>query len=111
MFYDVHPFQRPWKDQDAIEMEKPYYKTGPFLYREFGQATYNSHWTLGDIVNSLLRSRMTLQRIAETPAVNSRFWEGSSYGNGKDQSLQDWHKNPRAGLPVWLTVAAQKPSS
>jgi len=50
-----------------------------------------------------------LKQIAESPKVNARFWEGNSYENGKDESLQDWHKNPRAGLPVWLTVASQKP--
>lgn len=111
MFYDVHPFQRPWKDQNTIEMKKPYYQTGPFSYRELDQDTFYFHWTLGDIVNSLLGSGMTLQRIAETPAVNARFWEGSSYGGGKDQSLQDWHKDLRAGLPVWMTVIAQKPAS
>jgi hypothetical protein len=31
------------------------------------------------------------------------------YRKRADQGLLDWQKNPRAGLPVWLTVAAQKP--
>ncbi len=111
VFYDIHPFQRPWKDQNDIEMQKPYYETGPFSYQELGQTTYNFHWTLGDITNVLCASGLSLKRMAESPAVNARFWEGNSYENGKDESLQDWHKNPRAGLPVWLTMAAQKPIS
>ena len=28
VFYDIHPFQRPWKDQVMpIEVEKPYWET------------------------------------------------------------------------------------
>ncbi|MBI2849742.1 MAG: class I SAM-dependent methyltransferase [Chloroflexi bacterium] len=107
VFYDIHPFQRPWKDQNVIEMEKPYYETGPFKGDD-KQPTHYFHWTLSDIANSLLKSGLSIRRVAESPAVNSRFWGGLSYGPGKDQSLQDWHNNPRAGLPVWLTVAAQK---
>ena len=42
-------------------------------------------------------------------AEDSRFWEDASYLPGTDASLLDWRSNPRAGLPTWLTVAAQKP--
>jgi ubiquinone/menaquinone biosynthesis C-methylase UbiE len=109
IFYDIHPFMRPWKNQTVIEMKKPYFETGPFASEESNQPIYNFHWTLSDIINSLLKSGLVLRRIAETPAQDSRFWTGLSYGHGTDNSLLDWHKNPRAGLPAWLTVAAQKP--
>jgi hypothetical protein len=56
----------------------------------------------------LIRSGLVLRRMAETPAKDSRFWQGSGYEPGSDDSLLDWHNNPRAGLPVWLTLAAQK---
>jgi hypothetical protein len=52
---------------------------------------------------------LILRRLAESPAKEARFWEGMSYTPGVDKSLLDWRKNPRAGLPVWLTIAAQKP--
>jgi hypothetical protein len=52
---------------------------------------------------------LVLRQIAESPAKDARFWEGHVYTPGVDSSLLAWHNNPRAGLPVWLTVAAQKP--
>ncbi len=110
IFYDVHPFQRPWKDQKKpLEMEKPYTETGPFAYAERGQTCYEFNWRLGDLINPLLEAGLILRRLAESPAKDARFWEGYSYNPGADQSLQDWRVNPRAGLPVWLTIAAQKP--
>ncbi len=110
IFYDVHPFQRPWKDQRApIEMEKPYAETGPFEYEEEGRTTYEHHWTLGGILNTLLGAGLAIRKVAEDPARDSRFWQDASYLPGTDGSLLDWRDNPRAGLPVWLTVAAQKP--
>jgi SAM-dependent methyltransferase len=109
VLYDVHPFLRPWKDQVALEMDKPYFETGPFVDGEPGEQTYEFHWTLSDIVNPLLRSGLILRRIAETPARDSRFWQGHSYEPGTDDTLLDWRTNPRAGLPTWLTLAAQKP--
>jgi len=89
-------------------MEKPYFETGPF---ESGTAigpTYEFNWTLSDIVNPLLESGLVLRRIVETPARDSRFWQDFSYLPGTDDSLLHWRSNPRAGLPVWLTLAAEK---
>ena len=35
VFYDIHPFQRPWKDQTMpIEVAKSYWETGPFRNEE-----------------------------------------------------------------------------
>jgi ubiquinone/menaquinone biosynthesis C-methylase UbiE len=108
VFYDVHPFLRPWKDQvHPLEMEKPYWDTGPFEDTE--SETYEFNWTLADLLNGLAGSGLILRRLLESPAEDSRFWQGSSYAPGTDSSLLDWRKHARAGLPVWLTVAAQKP--
>jgi SAM-dependent methyltransferase len=110
ILYDVHPFMRPWKDQvTPLEMEKPYSHTGPFEYDESGRTVYEFNWTLGDILNPLLGSGLALKKVAESGARDSRFWEGASYQPGTDEDLLDWRHNPRAGLPVWLTLAAQKP--
>ena len=110
IFYDIHPFLRPWKDQVApIEMEKPYFETGPFRSDGPAGPTYEFNWTLGDLINPLLDAGLVLRRIVETPARDSRFWQDYSYRPGTDESLLDWRSNPRAGLPVWLTLAAQKP--
>jgi SAM-dependent methyltransferase len=110
IFYDVHPFLRPWNDRRApIEMEKPYFDAGPFVEEEPGGKVFEFHWTIGDILGGLLRAGLELRALAESPASDSRFWQDHSYLPGTDASLLDWQSNPRAGLPVWLTVAAQRP--
>ena len=110
IFYDVHPFLRPWKDQvTPLEMEKPYTATGPFEFEEGGQTNYQFEWRISDLINPLLDSGLVLRRLAESPARDPQFWEGASYVPGMDERLLDWQNNPRAGLPVWLTVVAQKP--
>ena len=52
VFYDMHPFTRPWKDQTGpIEMEKSYWETGPFRVSE--KESYEFNWTLSDLLNPL----------------------------------------------------------
>ena len=107
-FYDIHPFLRPWKDQTTpIEVAKPYWQTGPMEDEEGG--AFEFHWTLADILNSLATSGLILRRVLESPAKDSRFWQDYSYLPGTDDSLLDWKENPRAALPVWLTLALQRP--
>jgi SAM-dependent methyltransferase len=108
VFYDSHPFQRPWKDQvQPIEMAKHYWDRDPHIPNDDGTA-HRFHWTLADILNALVESGLDLRKVVESPPINSRAWEGASYGPGTDESLQDWTVNPRAGLPHWLTVSAVK---
>ena len=109
IFYDIHPFQRPWKRVQVrpIEMEKPYWETGPFEDTD-GSVTYEFNWTLSDLLNPLAESGLLIREIAESPPHGSRFWQDFSYELGTDDSLMDWKCNPRAGLPTWLTVSAQK---
>ncbi len=108
VFYDVHPFQRPWQDQvGETRMDKPYWDTGP--HGSKGDIpTVEFEWTVADLLNALAESGLRLKTIIESPAKDSRFWEGHSYEPGSHPELLDWKVNPRAGLPVWLTVAAQK---
>jgi hypothetical protein len=94
---------------DAREKKEPYFQTDPIPSEEHRQTTYEFHWTSSDIINSFLGCGLVLHRIIETTASDSRFWQGVSYGKGSDDSLLDWHNNPRAGLPNWLTVITQKP--
>ncbi len=109
IFYDIHPFQRPWVDQaHPLQMEKPYWDTGPYVEEDdFGPAV-EFNWTLADLLNPLAEAGLVLKQIAESAAKDPRFWEGDAYEPGVDTSLMDWRANPRAGLPVWLTVCAQK---
>jgi SAM-dependent methyltransferase len=108
VFYDVHPFQRPWKDQvEPIEMIKPYWDKTP-RDNDARAVEYRFHWTAADILNALASAGLSVHKVTESPAVDSRFWHGPPYGHGTDETLLDWRQNPRAGLPVWLTVAAEK---
>lgn len=110
VFYESHPFQRPWKNQvKPIEMVKSYWDREPHGSHD-GEPAYRFHWTLADIINALVESGLDVRRVVESAPVNSRAWEGPSYGPGTDEGLQDWRNNARAGLPHWLTVAAVKPS-
>ena len=67
---------------------------------------------MADLLNSLARAGFNLKKLVENPAKDSNFWEGGKwYLPGSQSDLLDWKINPRAGLPVWLMVAVQKPNS
>lgn len=109
VFYDIHPFQRPWAaDVAPLRMEKPYGDRGPYVYDEDG-ACYEHHWTAADLLNPLSSAGFVLKHFGETTAASPRFWQDFSYEPSSADRLLDWRYNARAGLPVWLTVAAQKP--
>ena len=108
VFYDVHPFQRPWKDgKRVVEVGKSYWQTGP--YRDKKDGTFEFNWTLGDILNPASDAGLVLRRILERPAGDENFWEGSSFLPCNDHRLLDWKENPLAALPVWLSAALQRP--
>ena len=107
VYFDVHPFQRPWKDQAIpVEMEKPYWSTGPFQSQD--QDSFQFNWTLADLLNPMAAAGLMLVKVLESPARDTRYWQGSSHCDFVDDTTLDWRKNPRAGLPVWLAVAARK---
>jgi SAM-dependent methyltransferase len=109
VFYDIHPFLRPWKDERGqVKMTEPYWFRGP-LERSSENEGYEFHWTLADLVNPLLETGFQLRRIAESLPRSARFFRGDSYEDLDDDQLMDWQYNWLAGLPAWLTVAAQKP--
>jgi SAM-dependent methyltransferase len=108
IFYDIHPFQRPWADQTSpLVMIQPYGEVGPQPDPQDG--TFQFTWTLADLINPLCDSGLILQRIVESPAGSARFWQDYSYEPASDEILNNWRNNPQAGLPVWLSVCAQKP--
>lgn len=108
VFFDIHPFQRPWKEQvSPIEMAKPYWDTGPFVHGEGD--SYEHNWTLADLLNPLADAGLTLVEIREAPAEAAHFWREDARQSEGDADLLDWRANPRAGLPVWLSVAAVSP--
>lgn len=108
VFYDVHPFQRPWKARlSPIEMTKHYWDRQPDDAGDDNSA-HEFHWPLAEIFNALAAAGLSVCKVVESPAGNSRFWQGYSYQPGTNDDLLDWRHNPRAGLPVWLAVSARK---
>ncbi|MEZ4681568.1 MAG: class I SAM-dependent methyltransferase [Caldilineaceae bacterium] len=61
IFYDVHPFQRPWNRQNvtALEMIKPYGAVGP-TQDEGPIPHYEFHYTVADYLNAIADSGLTL---------------------------------------------------
>lgn len=111
IFYDVHPFQRPWSHAkvEAIEMVKPYWEVGPTI-EEGTNPQYEFHYTMADLVNAIVDSGLLIRRMIESPPSDSRFWQDFAYEPGTDKRLMDWRINPRTGLPAWLTLVTQKNS-
>ena len=92
VFFDVHPFQRPWKEQGIpVEMGKPYWATGPF--RKRNNDSCNFHWTLADLLNPMAAAGLMLVKLLESPARDTRYWLGSSGGEVGDHVLA-WDPPP-----------------
>lgn len=108
IFYDIHPVQRPWQrnDNPGLTMIKSYWEIGP--NQDEGDTDYEFHYTMADFLNALADSGLRLRKLLESPPSDARYWQDFSYESGTATDLTDWHNNPRAGLPAWLTVAAQK---
>jgi SAM-dependent methyltransferase len=110
VFYDMHPFQRPWADAvGVLAMEEPYGDTGPYVAD--GDDAHEYHWTLSSLLNAMSAAGLLLRHIGESAPKSPRFWRDFSYEPSSADRLADWRHNPRAGLPAWLTVVAQRPPS
>ena len=69
---------------------------------------------MADLLSSIADAGLAIRRIVETPDADSRFWQegdDDTYSAGSQPELMNWHMNPRAELPVWLAIAAEKHSS
>ena len=130
MSRDIHPFQRPWAEPEVgrLEMSKPYFDSGPreTIYnpeedKNIGWASevsaderagmpssFHCSWTISELVTALLDSGLELLHLGEEPESDLWFWQGDSAKTNAKPDLLDWRKNPRAGLPVWLTLIGKK---
>jgi SAM-dependent methyltransferase len=128
MSYDIHPFQRPWNDApEPLKMVKPYFDSGPkeWLYdpdsgetrlasevereeRQGKVSAFKCNWTISELLTALLDAGFELLHILEEPDTDPTFWTMDAVDNELECDLIDWRKNPRVGLPVWLTLVAKK---
>ena len=126
--YDIHPFQRPWNDvPEPLKMVKPYFDSGPKEWsydpgsgetdraseisseeRAGRVATFKCHWMVGELLMAMLDAGLELLHILEEPEVDQAFWQLDASEGEAGGELVDWRKNPRVGLPAWLTLVARK---
>jgi SAM-dependent methyltransferase len=126
--YDIHPFQRPWNAvPEPLTMVKPYFDSGPkeWLYDpESGETSlasevlpeerlgrvsaFKCHWTIGELITAMLGAGFEFLHVLEEPGTDPAFWLPKATDEELEGDLLDWRKNPRVGLPAWLTLVARK---
>ena len=76
--------------------------------------SFECHWTLSELLTALLGAGLELLHILEEPDTDPAFWlpDAASENESEDKELErdliDWRRNPRVGLPAWLTLVAKK---
>ena len=103
VMYDMHPFNRPFSGEawKAPRIVKSYHDVFPDL-----------HWRLQDIINSQIRSGLSICELAELPAADASFWFTYAELQKKSpedlEGINDWKKNPMAALPAWVALISKK---
>ena len=103
VLYDLHPFNRPFSGEAYKE---------PRIVKSYQDVFPDLHWRIQDIVNSQVRSGLTICEMAELPALDASFWFSWAELKEKDEKdtdgINDWKKNPLAALPAWLVLVSRK---
>lgn len=112
IMYEIHPFQRPFNDDATIK--KPYDLTGPFESKS--EITFG--WRVMDIMNAIMDSGLGVKHIEEMFAEKDYDWpffisyadiaKGVTVTPQEVDRMHDWHYNPMAALPNWISIAALK---
>ena len=101
--YDVHPFNRVFSGEAYKE---------PKIIKAYQDVFPDLHWRLQDIANSQIQAGLSLCEMAELPALDASFWYSYAELQEKTQEnladINDWTKNPLAGLPAWLAMVSKK---
>lgn len=103
VMYDVHPFHRPFTGEVWKE---------PKICKSYFEGQAELHWRVQDLINAMIHSGFSIREMAELQAVDASFWFQYDELIQADQSqiekVNDWHHNPMAALPAWLSIVAQK---
>ena len=111
IMYEIHPFQRPFTDNDGI-INKSYTNTGPFE----NESNVTFGWRVMDIMNAIFHSGFVVKHIEEIlPQINYEwpFWfKHEEILDGATASREEvdrrWLDNKMAMLPEMICIAAQK---
>lgn len=112
IMYEIHPFLRPFDDN--LNVKKPYDMTGPFE----SDIEVTFAWRVMDIMNAMLDSGLMVKHIEEMFAEKDYDWpfwisyqeiaKGATASCEDVDRMHDWHNNPVAALPNWISIAAKK---
>ena len=101
--YDMHPFNRPFSGEAWKE---------PKIIKSYHDVMPDIHWRVQDIVNANIMAGLSINELAELPAVDASFWFAYDELIEKSQdeliSINDWNKNPMAALPAWIVLISKK---
>lgn len=101
--YDMHPFNRPFSGEAWKE---------PKIIKSYHDVMPDIHWRVQDIVNANIMAGLSINELAELPAVDASFWFTYDELIKKSQdeliNINDWNKNPMAALPAWLVLISKK---
>ena len=111
IMYEIHPFQRPFTDNDGI-IKRSYNETGP--YESEKDVTFA--WRVKDIMNAIFHSGLVVKHMEEIlPEINYDwpFWfsheeilDGATAT--REEVDRRWAENAMSMLPEMICVAAQK---
>ncbi|MCL2494247.1 MAG: methyltransferase domain-containing protein [Oscillospiraceae bacterium] len=100
IFFEIHPFQRPFKDGKRIKVIKPYTETR--------KNEIEFHWRVEDFIRALLRSGFSIEDFRELmPHEDDLSGHMCHYDSYKERDKDkfaryDWRKNPwRPCPPGW----------
>ena len=103
IMYDIHPFNRPFSGEAWKE---------PKIIKSYHDVMPDFHWRVQDIVNASIMADLSINEIAELPAVDASFWFKYDELMKKNQddltNINDWNKNPMSALPAWLVMVSRK---
>lgn len=107
ILFDTHPVCRPFESEprgNALAVRKPYEDVGP------APDDPTLAWRTQDVVNALIDSGLTIERMEEFHSVADDF-ANHNYLYEKDDLLRekfDWRRNPWAALPQCLGLCCRK---
>jgi SAM-dependent methyltransferase len=98
IFFETHPFIRPFDDS-----------TNTLLIKKRYDNTDGNDWRVQDFTNSLIACGFAIQQLnelfAEKDCIGAEWWHKDKFDW---DAMADWHKNPYAALPQWISFCAAK---
>ena len=96
IFFETHPFIRPFDDStNVLKVKKPYTDTS------------NNNWRVQDFTNSLIESGFTINCMdelsAEKDVLGADWWNQDEWDEKADINI-----NPYAALPQWISFCSRK---